>query len=74
MLLYDWTIFILYIYIINGRLEADINKSVGFICVLLQVFPPQLVLVARISLCQPGVEDLEEYFFYRAHKSDNINI
>ena len=34
MLLYNRTLFILYLYIINGRLEADINKSVGFVCVL----------------------------------------
>ena len=40
----------------------------------LQVFPPQLVLVARISLCQPGVDGLEKENFYRAHTSDNINI
>ena len=31
---YDWTFFILYLYIINGRLEADVNKSVDFYCVL----------------------------------------
>ena len=34
MLLYNRTFFILYLYIINDRLEADINKSVGFVCVL----------------------------------------
>ena len=36
MLLYGWTIIILYLYIINGRLEADVNKSVGSHCVLLK--------------------------------------
>ena len=36
MLLYGWTIVILYLYIINGRLEADVNKSVESHCVLLK--------------------------------------
>ena len=36
MLLYGWTIVILYLCIINGRLEADINKSVESHCVLLK--------------------------------------
>ena len=29
---------IFYLYIINGRLEADINKSVGFFCVTFRPF------------------------------------
>ena len=36
VLLYGWTIVILYLYIINGRLEADVNKSVESHCVLLK--------------------------------------
>ena len=59
-----------FIYVINGRLEADGINSVVFNLCAPQVFPPQLVLVTRISLCQPGVEDLKEEHFNRTHRLD----
>ena len=61
-------------YTINGRLEADINGTVGFFLCDTPTFPPQLVLVTRIPFCQPGVEGLEKENFYRTQELDNINI
>ena len=62
-----WTIFILYLYIINNRLELDLP-------VCSSSLPTTIGAVTRISLCQPGVEDLEKEFFTKAQKSEYINI
>ena len=67
MLLYGWTFCIL--YIINGRLEADINKSVESNCVLLMSSHHNWCRDQDFPLSTGGgrLEDI----IYRAHKSDN---
>ena len=76
--MYIWSVYVnrtiyIIIYIINGRLKAYINRTVGFFLCHNPAFPPQLVLVTRIPFCQPGVEGLEKEKFYRTQELDNIN-
>ena len=43
------TLYILLIYIINSRLEADINRSVGFLCVTFRPFHHTCINCACLS-------------------------
>ena len=73
MLLYGWTFCILYLYIINGRLEAEVYKSVDLI-VCFSSLPTSIGASGQDFPQSTGGGGLEERNFHRAHKSDNIGI